>query len=80
MQKPDELQELAWVRDALASGEAQKIRERSHLTTGDIARAIDVTPSSVWRYEQLVRSPRGPVALRYGRLLRRLQEAVLCSP
>lgn len=75
MQKPDELRELAWVRDAVATGKARRIREQANLTTGDVARAIEVTPVSVWRYEQQLRSPRGATALRYGRLLRSLEAA-----
>lgn len=78
MQKPDEVRELAWVRHVVSSGKAQEIREQSHLTTGDVARAIEVTPMTVWRYENQLRSPRGETALRYGRLLRSLAAECLC--
>lgn len=78
MQKPDEVRELAWVRRVLLSGEAQAIREGSHLTTGDVARAIEVTPMTVWRYEKRLRVPRGQTALRYGRFLRSLSREQAC--
>ncbi|MDH6125918.1 helix-turn-helix transcriptional regulator [Kitasatospora sp. GP82] len=74
MQNPDELRELAWVRHAVASGNARAIREKSHLTTGDVASAVQVTPVTVWRWEKNLRSPRGQTALRYGRLLRSLAQ------
>lgn len=75
MQTPDELRELAWVRRALSSGEAQEIRETSCLTTGDVATAVAVTPVTVWRWEKKLRTPRGAVALRYARLLRSLRSS-----
>lgn len=72
MQTADELRELAWVRVALSNGKAREIRVQSRLTTGDVATAVDVTPVTVWRWENRLRSPRGDVALRYGRFLRSL--------
>lgn len=72
MQKPDELRELAWVRHALVTGEAKKIREMAMLTTGDAAAANQVTPVTVWRWENNLRTPRREAGIRYGRFLRAL--------
>lgn len=74
MQKPNELQELAWVRQALLSGKARRIREASRLTTGEAAAAIQVTAVTVWRWENGHRVPRRDAALRYGQLLRTLSD------
>lgn len=65
-------EQLAELRRATTTGEARAIRERSHLTRADVARALSVNPSNVSRWESGQRLPRGPVARQYLNLLRRL--------
>jgi DNA-binding transcriptional regulator YiaG len=70
-----DLEQIAWVRAALASGEARRIREDHHLHQAEASRAIGASLNTVHRWEAGVRSPRGELAIRYGRLLRRLEAA-----
>lgn len=51
----------------------REIRERAGLTLSDIARALDVTPTSVHRWEAGYR-PRRAKAIEYRRLLEELRE------
>ena len=60
---------LAKIRIATASGEAKSIRESRMLTLTDVARTCGVDQSTVWRWENGHRAPRGSAALRYAKLL-----------
>jgi transcriptional regulator with XRE-family HTH domain len=60
---------LACVRDLVASGEARTRRVQAGLSLSDVARAVQVAPTTIWRWEGGRRSPRGQAALRYGHLL-----------
>ncbi|MEU8550250.1 helix-turn-helix transcriptional regulator [Streptomyces roseoverticillatus] len=64
--------QLAWVRDAALSGTARQARTEAHLTLSEIAELCEVDPSTVWRWEQGMRAPRGEAALRYARVLQAL--------
>lgn len=65
---------LADVRAALASGEAQRLREAAQLSIGEVARACGVDQSTVWRWEQGKRIPRGQTAIRYGNVINSLRK------
>lgn len=65
---------LADVRAALASGEAQRLREAAQLSIGEVARACGVDQSTVWRWEQGKRLPRGQTAIRYGDVIDSLRK------
>ena len=67
---------ISRVRGLIASGQARRIRLNSHLELSEVARDLDVSPTTVWRWENGQRSPRGSVALRYARLLKRLDGAL----
>ena len=69
----DEVLELAWVREEVASGRAEDTRRKSHLSYRTMADGADVSKSTVYRWEHGRTLPRGRAALRYARLLRRLQ-------
>ncbi|MFI1183243.1 helix-turn-helix domain-containing protein [Streptomyces sp. NPDC020799] len=71
MIRTDVLQ-LAWVRAAAMSGTARQARTDARLTLSEIANLCEVDPSTVWRWEQGKRAPRGEAALRYARVLRDL--------
>jgi DNA-binding transcriptional regulator YiaG len=69
--------EIATAREMIRSGRAKLIREGAHVSRSEVASSIDVTESTVWRWEEGKRIPRGDVARRYGRLLRELAEVGL---
>jgi DNA-binding transcriptional regulator YiaG len=64
---------LARIRAAVNSGEARRLREAAHLSIGEVARACGVDQSTVWRWEQGSRTPRGHQALAYGELIESLR-------
>jgi DNA-binding transcriptional regulator YiaG len=61
-----------WLYAALASGEARQIRERALLSAGQVAAEVGADPSTVFRWEAGQR-PRTATAVRYARVLRRLE-------
>ena len=67
--------ELARVRRLTKSGEAAAIRERSGLSLAELARAVGVHPSTLWRWETNGRKPRGEKAARYLATLDALKRA-----
>lgn len=67
-----EVERLAYVRAACASGEARRIRLAARLSLADVAGAISADLSAISRWERGERVPRGAAALRYGQLLDRL--------
>jgi DNA-binding transcriptional regulator YiaG len=64
---------LARVRELVESGRARKIRRRRQISQGEFARALDVSPSQLSRWEAGERLPRGDAALRYLDLLEQLE-------
>jgi DNA-binding transcriptional regulator YiaG len=68
--------EIAKVRQMIRTGRARAIREQAGVSQNDVALELDVTVSTVSRWERAERSPRGEVAQRYGQLLRSLSELV----
>ena len=74
MTKIPEVIQLAKARAMARNGEAQAIRERNHLTISEVAREIEVSPSSVMRWEKGERSPRGDSAIRFAELMHKLDK------
>ena len=68
-----ELLLLSEVREAVRTGRCVEVREAAGLTQGELARALDVAPATVSRWEAGQRLPSGQ-AIRYARLLRVLAE------
>lgn len=66
---------LDQTREAIASGEARRILDASHLTPADAARAVGVSRSAVLFWLSGRRSPTGAAALRFGRLIQGLARA-----
>ena len=60
---------LAAVRARAASGAARSIRRGAGLSLSEVADQIEVSTSTVFRWERRQRKPRGEAALRYGSLL-----------
>jgi DNA-binding transcriptional regulator YiaG len=65
---------LAKARQLAVSGEAQKIRDAAGLSLRDIAAAVGVSQTTVWRWERGAQAPHGPGATAWALLLRDLQE------
>jgi DNA-binding transcriptional regulator YiaG len=67
-----DVQKVAWVRRVARSGSARVIREAAGLSASEIARAIEVSPAAVSRWERGQRVPREEAAERWADLLRGL--------
>ncbi|RBY94837.1 hypothetical protein DQ244_06140 [Blastococcus sp. TBT05-19] len=76
------MQQVAEARRFIASGEARQLREALRLSLMDVAPTVLADPSAIGRWERGERTPRGPVAVKYVRLLRRLQSQLeaTCPP
>jgi DNA-binding XRE family transcriptional regulator len=66
------LVELAQVRALLRSGKAKEIREAAGLSQAEVAEALGVHTSTVYRWEAGECAPMGPAGLKYGELLHSL--------
>jgi DNA-binding transcriptional regulator YiaG len=71
----DDLVELARVRALCASGAARSIRVAARMSLREVGRSLGVSPSTVLRWEERDRQPRGDAGLRYGALLDRLLQS-----
>ena len=69
MDKIKDAVEIARVRQMARTGRAKEIRTRAGLTIVDLAEALDVSTTTIFRWERALCSPRADAALRYGRLL-----------
>jgi len=76
------VQQVAEAKALIASGEARRLREALNLSLLDVARHVIADPSTIGRWERGERNPRGVSAIRYCRLLKRLQEqtGTTCPP
>ncbi len=63
---------LARLRAMLRSGEAVKIREAAEITNPEMATALGVNPSTLYRWETGKCVPKGEKAKAYARLLAEL--------
>ena len=71
-----ETEQLAWVRGICSSGHAQTIREAAGVSRGEVARDADCAEPTIWRWERGLRTPKGDAALRYAKVMRRLERLV----
>jgi len=76
------LQQVADARRFIASGEARQLREALNLSLMDVAPTLLADPSAIGRWERGERIPRGPAAIKYVRLLKRLSARMetTCAP
>lgn len=65
---------LARLRSDVLSGRAREIRELAHLSQGELARAIKVSPTAISLWEAGRRLPHGAAALRYAEFLAGLDD------
>ncbi|WP_372411839.1 helix-turn-helix domain-containing protein [Streptomyces luteireticuli] len=70
-----EINSLSRVRASAFSGQARQTRLSAHLSLSELAKVCGVDASTVWRWEQGKRVPRGEPALRYARVLDTLAHA-----
>ncbi|MFE5868885.1 helix-turn-helix domain-containing protein [Streptomyces roseifaciens] len=66
---PAEISRLSRVRADALSGQARQIRLNTRVSLSELAGLCGVDPSTVWRWEQGIRVPRGEAALRYAQAL-----------
>lgn len=71
---------IALVRRMVRDGSARRVRLEADLTLSDVGRSLDVTPSTVLRWESGESLPRSEVAERYGSLLAQLDEISATTP
>ncbi len=71
-----EITAVARARRVLASGEGRRIREANLLSLEEIARAVGVDASTVFRWETQEHLPRTGHALRYARFLDQVDRGV----
>ena len=70
----DDLVRLANVRAATHAGAARSLRLAAGLSLREVAANVGVGVSTVYRWENGERRPRGEAAIRYGELLEVLAE------
>ncbi|MCU1591669.1 MAG: hypothetical protein JWP11_2925 [Frankiales bacterium] len=66
---------LVRVRRLAKSGEAQALRLAAGLSLREVADAVGISHSNLWRWEAGKRAPRGPAAVAWARLLDELATA-----
>ena len=69
-----DIRDLAYVREALATGRARAVRLRARLSASEVARAVGIGPSTFSRWESGEKRPTGAPALELARLLRELDD------
>jgi len=67
------LTDLARARQLATNGDGKRIRKQAGLSGAEVARGIDISTSTLWRWEAGQRAPHGPAALRWVALLDQLQ-------
>jgi DNA-binding XRE family transcriptional regulator len=67
---------IATARRLVADGGGQEIYKGARLSRRDVARHLEVDESTVYRWEKGLRTPRGPLAVRYAELLAELIEVL----
>ncbi len=66
--------QLANAREACRNGTARLLRLNAGLSLPEVSREVGASLSTVWRWENGERVPRGAAAVRYARLLEELTE------
>jgi transcriptional regulator with XRE-family HTH domain len=74
MSSAKDLRRLTRVRSFTESGAARSIRIAAGLSLREVASASGVSVSTLWRWENQERRPRGDAAVRYGEVLEVLME------
>jgi transcriptional regulator with XRE-family HTH domain len=69
------LRRLAWVRTVSTDGRARQLRLDARFSGSELARLVGVTPATLSRWENGLRTPRGEAAERYAAVLEELQTA-----
>lgn len=64
---------LVQLRAAISTGETRRLRVEARLSISEMAAACGVDQSTLWRWEQGKRLPRGEHAVRYADVLDSLQ-------
>jgi transcriptional regulator with XRE-family HTH domain len=77
--RPTDLDLLIWLRQSLHNGRAREIREAARLRQAEIADVVGVSPDAIGLWERGLRSPGQPWAVRYARLLERLEHGIQAS-
>lgn len=67
---------LARARRLASSGDGQRIRTGADLSLSEVADAVGVNITTLWRWEHGERSPRGEPAARWARLLDELERGI----
>jgi transcriptional regulator with XRE-family HTH domain len=70
--RPADLMVLTEMRESCQSGTARTAREQARLTQREIGSACGVSAQTIALWETGQRTPTGPPALEYGKLLRQL--------
>lgn len=68
------VEQIAYARRLAKSGGARAIREGAGLSLRDLANELGVYPATISRWERGERVPRGDVAERWARVLKRLSQ------
>lgn len=71
----DDIQRLAAARRHAAAGTGREIRVAAGISLAEVAGAIGVDESTVWRWEKRRSRPRGEQAIRWANLLERLRSS-----
>lgn len=70
----EQLSQVAHARALARSGAARTIREAAGVSLGELAGALGIAKSTLWRWEAGARSPRGDLAIDYAAALGRLMQ------
>lgn len=70
---------LIRAREAITTGAAKQQREAARLSLAEVGAVCGVNQSTVWRWENGHRAPRGQTALRYARFLEMLASRAVAS-
>lgn len=79
----DRIERLLAIREARAlagSGQARALRQRAGLSLSEVAEALGVEGTTVWRWEEGKSTPRSQIAVEYRELLRRLEGSLELGP
>lgn len=66
---------LADIREAVRSGEARRVRQAARISRSEVAAVCGVDQSTVARWENDQRSPRGAAGLKYAQIVAQLRDA-----
>lgn len=76
----DDLDQLVTMRQLVRTGDARQLRQGAGLSRRELAASVGVTVSTLTKWELGQRVPNGDAALRYARVLGRLQATAAGAP